>query len=437
MISYGIDIGTTTLRACAVDVTVSALGLRSYEPVGDSLCDFTPFIDSTAIDAGRVLELLNAWQAKERVPGPEIGTVLFTGEAQRARNCESISKAILDAFPSLLSAQLDPHWESVVATHGAGAIDLSRRHPGTPVVHLDIGGGTSNYAWLENGEIIDTACLDLGCRKWVLDPKSGQVLRTTPAGIELERELGRRLHPDLAVPAMSLVSEKLLGFARRVATASYVVDPWRKTISASAKPIVSFSGGIVECWDWPIPDFSFGDLGPFLAAELKKRLAAEGWSFHLSSYQGRATSLGVSAFGFQVSGNSLHGDGFRPLKNVPLFFEADFLAEESVPRTFAVLSSVESSSVDGLSRLAKEWLAVFDSKRLSAAHHAILILESNLAKSLGHFYEKAATPRAPRLWVLDGIKGANVSGSSLKTLDIAHPTATGNIPVVLKALRLF
>ena len=38
-----------------------------------------------------------------------------------------------------------------------------------PVVNLDIGGGTTNLAVFKDGEVIDTACFDIGGRLIKLD----------------------------------------------------------------------------------------------------------------------------------------------------------------------------------------------------------------------------------------------------------------------------
>ena len=87
MISIGIDIGTTTLRATAVNVTTTSFGERKVEILPSvPLCQLTPLRDGNLEEAA-VLSALENWMKREQVPEPAMGTVLFTGEAQRATNC--------------------------------------------------------------------------------------------------------------------------------------------------------------------------------------------------------------------------------------------------------------------------------------------------------------------------------------------------------------
>src|SRR5207244_3631186 len=122
-----------------------------------------------------------------KIPLPELGTLLFTGEAQRAVNCLSLADELTSLWPGLMAAQLNPSLESTLSAYGAHAVQLSSNRLGTPILHIDVGGGTSNLAWIENGKIIDTSCLDLGARKWVVDPSSGKVLVRTRGGERLEK----------------------------------------------------------------------------------------------------------------------------------------------------------------------------------------------------------------------------------------------------------
>src|SRR2546425_920834 len=56
MISYGIDIGTTTLRAVAVKIEIGNFGKRIYETIGEALCTFTPYAEDRSLKEKEILE---------------------------------------------------------------------------------------------------------------------------------------------------------------------------------------------------------------------------------------------------------------------------------------------------------------------------------------------------------------------------------------------
>ena len=60
-------------------------------------------------------------------------------------------------------ATAGPDLESILAARGAGADEYSKEKH-CRVLHFDIGGGTSNLALYENGDLKDTDCLNIGGR---------------------------------------------------------------------------------------------------------------------------------------------------------------------------------------------------------------------------------------------------------------------------------
>ncbi len=60
-------------------------------------------------------------------------------------------------------ATAGPDLESVLAAKGAGAERFSAQ-TGKTVLHMDIGGGTSNLALVESGRVTQTGCLNVGGR---------------------------------------------------------------------------------------------------------------------------------------------------------------------------------------------------------------------------------------------------------------------------------
>ena len=452
MISFGIDIGSTTIRAAAVQVDAAPFAQQSAQIFpGSLLCARTPYETDGSLRAGEIVQLLEDWARQAGLPAPELGTLLFTGEAQRASNASEVARRITAQWDGLLSAQLDPDLETRVAAHGAGAVERSARSLGRTILHVDIGGGTSNFAWIENGAITDTSCLDLGARKWVVDPATHAIVHRSRAAGVLER-----LNPDLfssagdldvaaAKAAGALIADLILAHAwgeDREDTRALTVVP-RKRGASRPPDVLSLSGGVIECLAAPTSDpFAYGDLGPWLATAIESRARAGGTPVHLAAQAGRATALGISRHGFLLSGGSLHVPDFEAdparYRNVPLYDEAAFAALEHVPATFAIeLAELrpESARFDALVRNARAWLATFRRKQLTPAHRALFLMRENLGKSFGYALQSVADRDTPALGVLDEIR-LEGRASNVQTLDVGRPFG-GRFPVIVKRLRLF
>ncbi len=106
-------------------------------------------------------------------------------------------------------ASAGPHLESVIAGHGAGAQTLSRQRM-CRVLNIDIGGGTSNYALFDAGNVSATACLNVG----------GRLLKPTLRGEWSTRtRRGSGLSMRCLAPALTpaLTAGQLAQVARRMA----------------------------------------------------------------------------------------------------------------------------------------------------------------------------------------------------------------------------
>ena len=90
--------------------------------------------------------------------------------------------ALSQSLGDFVVASAGPHLESVIAGHGAGAQTLSRQRM-CRVLNIDIGGGTSNYALFDAGNVSATACLNVG----------GRLLETDAQGAWSTRTAGQRI----------------------------------------------------------------------------------------------------------------------------------------------------------------------------------------------------------------------------------------------------
>jgi ethanolamine utilization protein EutA (predicted chaperonin) len=442
MLSFGIDIGTTTLRMTAVHVESDSSSERNFKIIDETpLCVFTPFKSQSELDERQILSLLSRWQKQKALSDPEVGTVLFTGEAQRADNCFAIGQAILAKWPGLLCAQLDPHLESLVAAFGSGAIELSRSEL-TPVFHIDIGGGTSNFAWVENGRLVETACLDIGGRKWIVEPESGKILARTRIAKSFEKlkrpvktftdGIAREVSEELADVILDFVTPK-----RSATPKEWIVSPWKSSVLPE-KFLLSLSGGVVECWDEKTGDFQFGDLGNYLARALKHSLERRKVRYRISPARGSATALGISVYGFQITGNSLHGKDFKRIRNAPLYDKRDLeKLGTQLPKVFGVWIDFSTATSSDLEETSRDLTQLFSRIGIDSSYTVIFVMKPNLAKAFGYLWEKQAKRAGPRIWAIDQIDADRVPNGPVRTLDLGTQGSGGRIPVVVKTLRLF
>ena len=105
-------------------------------------------------NTGRRASAGKAW-----IPAPSSSQ----GETSRKENARAVLDALSDFAGEFVVATAGPDLESVLAAKGAGAVDYSQR-TGKTVLHMDIGGGTSNLALIRDGKIERTGCLNVGGR---------------------------------------------------------------------------------------------------------------------------------------------------------------------------------------------------------------------------------------------------------------------------------
>ena len=188
-------------------------------------------------------------------------------------------RAIADVAGEFVVATAGADLESVLAGKGAGAADLSQK-TGKRVVNLDIGGGTTNICVFENGNMVDTACLDIGGR--LIRVKDGRVTYMAP---KLQWLCGR-LEIDLAEGGTAEL-EKLRAdsplrwrnfFAEAVHLAPEAAElSYMQTnhLLADGTPpdIVMFSGGVAACFGKRRICSAMGTSESFLAQAIRKNEA--------------------------------------------------------------------------------------------------------------------------------------------------------------------
>ena len=147
----------------------------------------------------------------------------------------TLARAVLAAISHLAGtfvvATAGPALESVLAARGAGADVYAREHRKW-VLHLDIGGGTTNLARIDpQGKIVETGCLNVGGRLVKLDPQ-GTVTYVSPVlkGFPAPR-VGERATPETLSPLLdrlvAVLEEALRRQRRGLMRVTNLADEWK------------------------------------------------------------------------------------------------------------------------------------------------------------------------------------------------------------------
>jgi len=205
LLSVGIDIGTSTtqlvfskliIENIASNFSVPKVVIVDKEIIYRSEIYFTPLRSPTEIDGTKVREIIESEYKKAGIDKVNIntGAVIITGETARKENAKEVLETLSGFAGDFVVATAGPDLESIIAGKGAGAHVYSKEGR-TGVVNIDIGGGTSNLALFDHGEVKDTGCLDVGGRLIKIDKDSGQITYLS----EKMKELIQRMNLSLNV----------------------------------------------------------------------------------------------------------------------------------------------------------------------------------------------------------------------------------------------
>ena len=169
--SVGIDIGTSTTQLVLSRLVLENRGnafsvprivIAAREVLYRSPIHFTPLLSDTEIDAQGVRDIAAEEYRRAGVSREEVdtGAVIITGETARKDNARQVLESLSGFAGDFVVATAGPDLESILAARGAG-IDQISREEGRAILHMDIGGGTSNLALYDRGELTSTGCLDV------------------------------------------------------------------------------------------------------------------------------------------------------------------------------------------------------------------------------------------------------------------------------------
>jgi len=388
------------------------------------------------------------------------GAVILTGEALKRRNARAIAELFAEETGKFVCASAGHHMECQMAAHGSGAIALSRGHNAT-LLNVDIGGGTTKFALIENGRILATCAIAVGGRLIVEDAQA--VTRIEEPAQQLVDALGLKLAPGK--PLLSQERTRITARMARLITglidlrqggelarALMVTEPWPPAFANKRIDAMTFSGGVAE-YLYKRESRRFGDLGADLADELRHALAHRRdlppvWD----PGQGiRATVIGAAQFSVQISGNTiLIADPDKlPLQNLPVISckltLGDEISVDAVAAEIrAALNRADFEEGNSPVALSFSWHGDPSHTRLHAVAAAIcaalprtlaedwpliLLIDGDVGKSLGRLIREEIAPRADVI-AIDGVQL-----KEFDYVDIGSVIAPTNVvPIVIKSL---
>ena len=469
--TVGIDIGSSTshLMFARVHLQRLAAALSSRFVVVErkllwqSPILLTPYRPDYTIDVDELAGFIGGAYAYAGIAREEVdsGAVILTGEALKRRNARAIAELFSEEAGRFVCAAAGHHMECQMAAHGSGAVALSRSRNAV-VLNVDIGGGTTKLALVEQGRIAATCAIAVGGRLMVED-EAGRLTRVEAPAHEIAAELGidLRLGDALAAADRKRIAGRMarlitglidLRQGGELARRLLVTEPWPPALANRRIEGMTISGGVAE-YLYKRETRRFGDLGADLAQELRHVLAHRRdlppvWD----PGQGiRATVIGAAQFSVQISGNTiLIADPDKlPLQNLPVLACRFGLDEEIAPEAIAqeVRAAVLRADVvegDTPVALAFPWRGDPSHGRLHAVAAGIcaalprtlteqmplvLLIDGDVGKSIGRIILHEIAPRTDVI-AIDGV--------ALKEFDYVDIGSmieiTNVVPIIIKSL---
>ena len=450
LLSVGLDVGTTTTQLILSRLTVEnrassfavpELDITQREILYRGAVHMTPLLDESHVDGagvGRIVEQ-EYRQAGIRPEDVDTGAVIITGESSRKENAAAVLDAVSAYAGEFVVTTAGPDLESVLAAKGAGVLELSRQSQ-LPVLHMDIGGGTSNLALVENGKILRTGCLNIGGR--LLKFEDRKVSYVSPV-LEGLTDLRPGDYPrECQVESIAKMLTCALEMAAGLRPKTTLLDKLQtreagKCWEPPQMPcMLSFSGGIADCIENTFPPRAFSDMGPQLGMAIGQSLLCQG-PYRLGEETIRATVIGAGCHSAQLSGSTVFvRDVGLPLKNLPVVtFNRQ---EQDSPELPGLIRSRLAQLDEEQAVLAMPGYEKPDYRLVQSLAYRIaqgvekgqilVCLEADMAKALGQC-----------IWLTGGSRGClcidRVRLQPGSFLDIGVPVGPA-LPVVVKTLVL-
>ncbi|MBQ8748380.1 MAG: ethanolamine ammonia-lyase reactivating factor EutA [Oscillospiraceae bacterium] len=445
LLSVGLDVGTTTTQLVLSELSVENKGNAFSVPemvIGErkllyqSPVIFTPLQGGDLVDGEKIARWVETQYQTAKITKAQVdtGAVIITGETSRKENAEQVLHHLSGFAGDFVVATAGPDLESVLSAKGAGAADYSAK-TGKTVLHMDIGGGTSNLSYIENGKIVATGCLNVGGRLIKLN-KQGEITYISPV---LKTLCHLRTGEKPTQQALQEVTDCLTQALEMAAGLREKTDLLEllttkenvKQYQVRQAEVISFSGGVADCIETNQETFAFGDLGVLLGRSIRNSRLCRG-AYRLGEQTIRATVIGAGCHSAQLSGSTVFHDGVSlPKKNLPVAVlpmpptaeqvKNAYLGQDS-PTVVLALKGNIAPTYQQVQALAKTLVDGSGNREL------LICVEQDMAKALGHSIRLIA-PQIPCLCI------DRVALQDESFLDIGKPVGPA-LPVVVKTLVL-
>ena len=448
--SVGLDIGTTTSQMILSRLTVEnrassfavpEMVIGNREVLYRGQVHLTPLLGKDLVDAKALREILLEEYQQSGISREEVdtGAIIVTGETSRRENARAVLEALSDLAGDFVVATAGPDLESVLAARGSGAVAWSAE-TGKRVLHMDIGGGTSNLALIEKGEILRTGCMNVGGRLVKCD-KEGIITYVSPV-VEPLTSLrpGDRAREAALRDLAGLLVRGLEGAAGLREEPELMAHLATREAGSLWQPpgegcVLSFSGGVADCIREEQPPFAYGDMGPILGTAIRESRLWSG-EHRLGEETIRATVIGAGCHSTQLSGSTVYYRNVAfPLKNLPVVHLSEQEQEQDPAAALrkkleaqegdAMISipGFDSGGYNRIHALAKEIL------RGTEGRPIYLAVAQDMAKALGQILALNSPGERPIL-CLDRVRPGPGS-----YLDVGAPVGPA-LRVVVKTLVL-
>lgn len=464
--TVGIDIGSATTHFLVSRVTLRRLGAAlmsrfevvNTEEIYRSGILLTPYCSSDEIDRNGLEHFFTDHFAASGVTHNDLdtGVVMLTGEAARKSNARAIATLFARSAGKFVCTSAGHHLEARMAASGSGALAASR-HSESPLLNVDMGGGTTKFTIVERGEIIGTAALNVGGRLVAFE--GSRVVRLDEAARRAAEECGiaLKLGQSLSDDARQLLARTLAASVAEYLTTDPSVFSQITRDLLLTPPLadltlitdIVISGGVSEYIG--TTGYDTHDLGPLLASEFVTQAAAAGREIRRAPEGMRATVAGLSQFTTQLSGDTVHvsSTAATPQRNLPVVEASiDQLGDDFEP------DQVARALQDGLKRSGRQDLldpvaislrwsgrpyfrnlaTIAEGTAMAATRYLpdgpiVLILSQDCAQSLGAVLANVVDNHREVLCI-DG-----VTLRSNDFIDVGEPIQNGHVlPVVVKTL---
>jgi ethanolamine utilization protein EutA len=351
ILSVGVDVGSSTSHLAFSKLLLvrdEASESRRFEiqerkVVYEGEIINTPFKDNDTIDIEILTNFLKQEYQHAGIDPADIqtGAVIVTGESAKKQNAKQIAEALSHDAGQFVAATAGPNFESLIAAMGSGATARSKDQNKT-ILSCDIGGGTSNMAISQNGEILSTSCISVGGRLLGVE-LDGKIWRMDGPAIKVMQHLGLhyQIGDQIAKDDLEKVVAAFTDVLLEVLTGP-AHSPLAKQLMLTddldfpeSIDEYSFSGGVAELMYGK--NGRHTDIGQLLADNIISQASQLSCPVIEPINKIRATVIGAGAYSVSISGSSCFKDDaiLFPIRNVPVI-RVDVEREKlSIPHVIA------------------------------------------------------------------------------------------------------